>query len=146
MILFKVDDSGRVKIKFGDLSTLVSNSGGLGSNPEFVDAVYLGFTPATRELQGTFFDGEGHLFARLDMQEKLSFYLAWSLKMNYWTDGDDDPSYAVGISSWKTDRVELRPSEREYVVSLLKKRSVSSSLIYRFFRQRKIIILFVRCI
>jgi len=124
MIHNEVDEKRNVKIRFGDLATLVANSGGLGSNPEFVDAIYLGHTPQARKLQGFCSSGEGHLFARLGKRGELFFYLAHNLKMEYWSDGDDDPSYAVGINAWKTDGVEMNFSERDYVFSLIKKRNM----------------------
>jgi hypothetical protein len=123
MVPVEVDDNGRVKIRAGDMATLAANSlESYFSSCGSVDALYLGRTPKTDKLCGAYPYGEGHLFARLDDNDKISFYLASTLKMEYWSDGDDDPSYAVGINAWKTDRVNLRPSEREYVFSLLAKR------------------------
>lgn len=126
MIPFSVDQDGRVKIRFGDLATLVTSA--TGPNPQIVDGIYLGHTPETRRLHGGSFNGEGHLFARRERGGELSFYLGCNLKMEYWSDGDDEPSYAVGINVWKTDRIKLTPSERDYVISLIKKRNMKVSV------------------
>lgn len=125
MIPFNVDERGRVKLRFGDLFTLAANSRCACPPFKFIDAIYLGSTPETQALQSGSFNAEGHLFAKLEKHDELSFYLASSLKMAYFRNGDDDSRCAGGIYAWKTDRVNFSSSEREYVVSLLKRRSVN---------------------
>ena len=119
MIPVKVDKNGNVEIRAGDRATLVANRpGGMGS--ESVDATYFGFTPGVYRRH-EYVHGRGHLFASLNNSKDISFYLAGSLKMEHWTDGDDDPSYAVGISAVPTN-LDLSPSVYQYVLSKLEKK------------------------
>jgi len=121
MIYNPVDEGGNVKIKFGDLTTLVVS--GHPTNPAFEDVIYLGLTPESELTQRSILKGEGnYLFANLNREKALTFYVASSLKMNYWSDGCEDPSYPVGIYAYKSSSILLRNSELDYVRSLIDKR------------------------
>jgi len=128
MIPVKVDECGMVKLRLGDKATLVANNSYPFSKPDFIDAVYFGFTPGNKRSVSGYSPGKGHLFAVLNSFSEPLFYLAGSLKMEHWSDGCDDPAYSVGINAWRTNSVNLNTSENEYVVSVLtRKKDLSDS-------------------
>lgn len=82
-----------------------------------IKAVYLGYKPQ-KEQDSTILDGWGHLFYRKH-EGKLEFYIAKSTKELRLCDGEDDPSYPVGIQAYRTDRIDLTENEIGYLEWLL---------------------------
>jgi hypothetical protein len=123
MIHNKVDASGNVELKVGDRATLMLLGAykGFFFDHDLRDAHYLGYIPPNEEFHGPWSDGWGHLFASVDTSWNISLHLAQSLKMQYWSDGDDEPSYAVGISASNTHFLILNNLERQFLIERFKK-------------------------
>jgi|SRR3989344_1967845 len=103
---------------------------GIFSNHESFYGLYIGSNPVETEWFSRMERPEGHVFVRESKDGKLEVYCtgySGNLKMKYQCDGEDEPTYSVGIHTERVD-YEFSKEEKEYLMGRLKAKQVNGEL------------------
>ncbi|MFA5992231.1 MAG: hypothetical protein WC796_00825 [Candidatus Pacearchaeota archaeon] len=116
----------KVNLMYGKEYELFGNFNGGFLNSKTINAVYIGYIPPQRGNH-PISDGWGHLFFR-ENEGIIELYLSKNREMVRLCDGEDDPSYPVGIDAGRTNRVVLSKEEIEYLQWMAKRQNKGLAL------------------
>ncbi len=116
---------------FGEMYSLYISSERSSDVIREIKAVYIGHKPSITPYYLRLEFPEGHHFAVKSPEGNLEIYVVRSndrkLKELFFCDGDDEPSYSVGIVASRVD-FKMREAERNFLLQMLQRKEDSRKL------------------